>query len=303
MGGMAQPLASMTGFGRARGQLSDRLDASLVVRAVNHKFLDVVVRTNLRDELPEVEAAIRAEVATPLQRGRVSVQVNLEWTSPPRLRVMVDGRAASSALQQIAGLDLPDGVSREVAVRDVLAVPGVVSVASGETIVDDDEIEALRAVAREAMAAFLEMRHAEGRRLVEQVTTELGLIEEFVDWFEPQMSSFREQAMQRVRDRIAEALGGDVAPDPDRVIQEAALQADRADVAEEIVRLRSHLKAFRSRMGQGGAVGRALDFLCQEIHRELNTLGSKCREAGVADRLVDAKGSGERVREQVQNLE
>ena len=85
--------------------------------------------------------------------------------------------------------------------------------------------------------------------------------------------------------------------------QEAAVMADRADVAEEVVRLRSHFVTFGERLAAGGTVGRTLDFLCQEIHRELNTLGSKCRELGVAERLVDAKSAMERVREQVQNLE
>jgi len=91
--------------------------------------------------------------------------------------------------------------------------------------------------------------------------------------------------------------------DPERILQEAAVLADRADVAEEVVRLRAHLENFSERLAAGGVVGRSLDFLCQEIHRELNTLGSKCRELGVADRLVDAKSAAERVREQVQNLE
>ena len=107
--------------------------------------------------------------------------------------------------------------------------------------------------------------------------------------------------MTRAQERIADLAEG--AADPDRIVQEAAVLADRADVAEEVVRLRAHLEAFHERLSAGGTVGRTLDFLCQEIHRELNTLGSKCREPGVAERLVDAKSAAERVREQVQNLE
>jgi len=91
--------------------------------------------------------------------------------------------------------------------------------------------------------------------------------------------------------------------DDDRIVQEAAILADRSDVSEELVRLRSHLAGFSDRLAEGGAIGRSLDFLCQEILRELNTVGSKCRENGVADRLVVAKAAIERVREQVQNLE
>jgi uncharacterized protein (TIGR00255 family) len=98
-------------------------------------------------------------------------------------------------------------------------------------------------------------------------------------------------------------LAPEAAVDPDRLAQEAAFLADRADVAEEIVRLRAHLETFTAKLTAGGVVGRTLDFLCQEVHRELNTLGSKCREVGIVERVVDAKTAAERVREQVQNLE
>jgi uncharacterized protein (TIGR00255 family) len=106
-----------------------------------------------------------------------------------------------------------------------------------------------------------------------------------------------------LQERLTAVLGPASAVDPERQLQEAALLADKADVSEELVRLRSHLSGFGDRLDAGGAVGRPLDFMCQEILRELNTLGSKCRELGVAERLVEAKAALERIREQVQNLE
>ena len=106
----------------------------------------------------------------------------------------------------------------------------------------------------------------------------------------------------RLREKVAELLEGR-GVDEERLVHEAALLADKADVSEEVVRLRTHLESFSRRIAEDGPVGRALDFLCQEIHRELNTLGTKCRELGIADRVVDAKGAVERIREQVQNLE
>jgi uncharacterized protein (TIGR00255 family) len=147
------------------------------------------------------------------------------------------------------------------------------------------------------------MRREEGQRLVGQIESELERVVAFTDWFEPQMSEFRRRLLERTKERIAGLVGSEGVIDPDRILQEAALLADRADVAEEVVRLRAHLENFSDRLAAGGVVGRSLDFLCQEIHRELNTLGAKCREHGVADRLVDAKSAVERVREQVQNLE
>jgi uncharacterized protein (TIGR00255 family) len=147
------------------------------------------------------------------------------------------------------------------------------------------------------------MRREEGERLVRQIESEVAEVVGFADWFEPQMPEFRQHLLDRVKDRVEGLMGPEVKIDPERILQEAALLADRADVAEEVVRLRAHLENFSERLAAGGVVGRSLDFLCQEIHRELNTLGSKCRELGVADRLVDAKSAAERVREQVQNLE
>jgi uncharacterized protein (TIGR00255 family) len=91
--------------------------------------------------------------------------------------------------------------------------------------------------------------------------------------------------------------------DQERLVHEAALLADKADVTEEVVRLRVHIASFERRLEEGGVIGRALDFLCQELHRELNTLGTKCRELGIADQVVDAKGTVEKIREQVQNIE
>ena len=125
----------------------------------------------------------------------------------------------------------------------------------------------------------------------------------FLSGLEAQLDGIREKIHDRLRERIARLLGPETPADPERVVQEAALMADRSAVAEETVRLRAHLASFAEKLGSDGAVGRTLDFLCQEIHRELNTLGSKCRELGVAERLVEAKTATERLREQVQNLE
>ncbi len=291
----------MTGYGRARGRLSDRFEASVVVRSVNHRFLDLQVRLNLREDAPEVEAAVREVVAGSVARGRVSIQVNLEKLSPAPGRVLVDRAAVESVLTQLEGVT--GGAGAPVEVRDVLALPGIVTVASGETVLDDDELERLRAVVGEAADGFAAMRRDEGGRLRAALEVEVAAIREFVDWFEPQMDELRRRLVERYAERIRELLPNGVEVEPGRLVQEAAVAADRADVAEEVVRLRSHLVDVTKRLDGGGAVGRQLDFMCQELLRELNTLGSKCREVGVADRLVDAKAAVERLREQVQNLE
>ncbi len=296
-------LMSMTGFGRARAELSDRFGVSVVVRTVNHRYLDIQVRTNLREETPEIDAVVRAAVAEKFRRGRVSAQINLERNRATKVEVSVNTDAVREVLEQLSGVTVPNGFQATVGLGDVLAVPGLISVASLDTTLDESEISDLRSVVEKAVAEAATMRREEGERIVQQISAELAEVVAFVDWFEPQMSELRQRLLDRTRGRVQELLGSDVQVDPERVLQEAAVLADRADVAEEVVRLRAHFENFSDRLAAGGVVGRSLDFLCQEIHRELNTLGSKCRELGVADRLVDAKSAAERVREQIQNLE
>lgn len=296
-------LVSMTGFGRARGPLSGRFAASVVIRSVNHRYLDVQVRTNLREETPELEAAARTVVSDAVERGRVTVQVTLQRTKPASTSVMVDGGAVASALAQLRAIEEAEGGLQTVELRDVLTLPGLVTVTGEETLLEPDEIEAIGSVVREALDRFLAMRQEEGQRLQGQLEGEIERIAGFLDSLEPELDEIRSRILVRLKERVERLLGPDVPTDPERLAQEAALLADRSDVSEEVVRLRSHLEAFGVRITAGGAVGRALDFLCQEIHRELNTLGSKCREVGLADRLVEAKTATERLREQVQNLE
>lgn len=296
-------LMSMTGFGRARAELSDRFAVSMVVRSVNHRYLDIQVRTNLREDTPEIEAAVRSVISKRFHRGRVTAQVNLERILTAEVDVAVNTDAVREVLDQLSNVAVPEKFGGTVELGDVLAVPGLVSVASPETILEEEEVTGLRAVAAEAVAEAEVMRREEGERIVRQIESEVAEVIAFADWFEPQMPDFRQHLLDRVKDRVEGLVGPEVKIDPERILQEAAVLADRADVAEEVVRLRGHLENFSERLAAGGVVGRSLDFLCQEIHRELNTLGSKCRELGVADRLVDAKSAAERVREQVQNLE
>jgi uncharacterized protein (TIGR00255 family) len=204
-------------------------------------------------------------------------------------------------LEQLSRITPPEGITSSAALGDVLTVPGLISVRAEETVLDEGESSALRALVSEAVDAMVGMRAAEGARLEQQILDELHSVVGFLDWFEPRLDDLRVAAMTRARQRIEDLIAD--ATDADRVVQEAAILADRADVAEEVVRLRAHIEAFSDRLDGGGTIGRTLDFLCQEIHRELNTLGSKCREAGIAERLVDAKSAAERVREQVQNIE
>ena len=134
-----------------------------------------------------------------------------------------------------------------------------------ETILDEQELSGLRIAASEAVAEAVEMRREESERLFHQIESELAKVVAFADWFEPQMADFRQRLLDRVRGRVESLVGPEVQVDPERVLQEAAVLADRADVAEEVVRLRAHLENFSDRLATGGVVGRSLDFLSHNL--------------------------------------
>lgn len=295
-------ISSMTGFGRGQAKLSDGLAAGVTVRSVNHRYLDVQVRLTVREELPELDAAVREEIARVVDRGRVSVQVNLQRLRPPESTVVVDRNGLREVLHQLQGVEGKENSGSAVRVGDLLSLPGLVTVCSQSSGLTTEEIQALRDLLSEVASTFVAMRREEGERLVRTIESDLGLVKDFVDWIEPQQDEFRAKVLLRLRQRIEELMDG-VTVDDERMVHEAAMLADRSDVAEEVVRLRVHIESFERRLRKGGVIGRALDFLCQELHRELNTLGTKCREIGVADRVVDAKGAVEKIREQVQNIE
>jgi len=234
-------LASMTGFGRANGDLSSRFSASVVVRSVNHKYLDVQVKTNLREETPELEAAVRAALPSTIQRGRVTVQVMLEKTAAQNATAMVDVQALANILEELRRLESAGGREPSVELRDVLSIPGLVTVTARETQLDESETVALVSILNEAVERFITMRRDEADRLVGQLSEELGKVEAFLDELEPELEDIRTRILDRLRDRMEKLLGAEAQIEPERLLQEAAVVADRADVSEELTRLRSHL--------------------------------------------------------------
>lgn len=288
-------LYSMTGFAMVEGPLSDRVSAQIMVRSVNHRYRDIQLRFLGRDEGPELESRLRKKLESFAQRGRLSVQVELRWMQAPKTHVLVDTRACQKLMEELSVLG-------ELRAGDILGIPGMVTVSTVMAELNPEESEALDRLVEEAGATFRRRRKEEADGLLIQIREDLVELHQFVNWIEPSLGDFRQRILSRLRERLEELMQ-DRLPDESRIVQEAAMLADRADVSEEVVRLKTHLSHFEDRLEEGGSVGRSLDFLCQELQREVNTLGTKCREMGVAERVVDAKAAIERIREQVQNLE
>lgn len=286
----------MTGMGEASGALSPRFAARVRVWSVNAKGLEVTIKISPKD-CPELELAFRKILATRFSRGKVTLLVDVKALGSDRgLRFNWD--LVRELQAQIAQAE-PSFALGPLTFRDLLGIPGFCELP--ETELDQEEQQALFQLVGQALEGLVESRAREALLLLPALETELHKLREFVDFLENQAESVRAALFARLRRRLEELL--ETVPDEQRLAQEAAILAERADVTEEKTRLAAHLKHFGEILGRGGAVGRKLDFLVQEMLREVNTAGSKLREAGVAEQVVEAKASLERLREQVANLE
>jgi uncharacterized protein (TIGR00255 family) len=297
---MAGVLRSMTGFGQAQGDLSPRLTVQVRLTTVNARFLEVSLRTHPRMETTELEVAMRPVLAERLSRGRVHAVMEWRAIASESPSLVFHWEVASGLLGALA--ERPTELElAPLTLRDLLALPGFVE-GTGDVSLSPDEQQAFLALVAAAADGAVAAREREAAALRPQIEGEVAELETFQRWLAEVNGKLRETLLERLRARLAGLLNGmDV--DQDRLLQEAAIAAERADVAEEVQRLAAHLAHLRDLLAKGGAVGKKLDFLLQEMLREVNTAASKCREVGVGERVVGAKAALDKLREQCANLE
>jgi uncharacterized protein (TIGR00255 family) len=293
----------MTGFGRAEVR-GDTVVVSVEARSVNHRHLDVAIR--LPRALAALEMDARRAIAARLERGRVDVAVQVT-TAAGQLtqRVVADAALAREYVAKAGALatELNHlGVRGDVSLAWVLERPGVVRLEDAEAADAAVSWSTLEVVLTRALDELIERRGAEGERLVQELRslhTDLGAI---VDTMARRAPIGAQRREERLRERIRSLLGG-AAMDEARILTEAAVWADKADIAEELTRLRAHLAELALVLDKGGPVGRSLDFLLQELGREVNTVASKADDLELSQAALAGKGVLEKMREQVQNLE
>jgi uncharacterized protein (TIGR00255 family) len=295
----------MTGFGRGVAE-QGRSRATVDVRAVNHRFLDLKLRGQLA---PALEDAISTRVRAALERGSVTVTVHVVRDGGAAA-MRIDQSAARAAHQQLTELARVLGTSGPE-LQLVLAQPGVV-IAAEEDPRDDSDTPAVLAALDAALDQLAKMREGEGGALARELLARLDELAALRINIERLAADVPERVQRRLQQRLDRLLQDEVSErtndaggflDPQRLAQEVALLADRADVTEELVRLASHLDQSRALINGSAPAGRRLDFLVQEIGRELNTIGSKSAATEISSAIVEAKAVLEKVREQVQNVE
>ncbi len=291
-------LLSMTGFGRGNAE-ADGLAATCDLRSVNHRFLDVKVR--LPRDLLALEQRLVARIRETVRRGKLDVSVRVDVVGRSAYALRVDAELASAyrdAVDQVAAATGQPAGSLSVA--DLAGMEGVLTLRPVE--VGDVAGVAVSEALEAALAEHEAMRRAEGAALAADLEARCQAIEAAVSAVDARVADQLPRLRAKMEERLQRLLG-EVPVDPERVLAEAALLADRADVTEEIVRMRQHIAAFREALSATGSVGRKMDFLAQEMLREANTIGSKAWEAPVSLRVIDIKSEVERIREQVQNIE
>jgi uncharacterized protein (TIGR00255 family) len=292
-------IESMTGFGEGQAD-GPNLAFAATARSVNHRHLDPVIR--LPEMLRRWEPGVLERVRETFERGRVELRIEAKAVgeSPQQIRIRHDVlQSFHGAVERAREEGLLLG---ELSTGELLSLAGAIETRIEDVELDDLDVEAFELAVKGSLESLKLSRREEGRRLggaLEQVLADLGKV---VDRLDAVREGLQQDLAERFRARIDRLLG-EREIDPDRMALEVALLSEKGEIQEELDRLRSHLESVGGLLGGETSVGRRMEFLCQEILRELNTIGSKCRDTGAVELVLDGKAACEKLREQAQNLQ
>ena len=291
-------MKSMTAFSRET-VLLDGVEYTLEIRTVNGRFRDISAR--LPFHLRELEEQIRQAVSTKIDRGRVQLALTSAGPESKRQKLQVNLELARQYL---------DGFNR---LKEELHIPGEVDLALFGRLKDilvvqppEEDLERVWEILSEGLGRALDsinrMRLREGQTIAEDLALRVQIIFDLTERIKGRSEEVTRAYVGKMTERIKELTNG-LEADADRIIQEAAFTAEKGDITEEVVRVGSHVRQFKTLMLREEPIGRKLEFLIQELHREINTIGSKAQDAELAHWVVDAKSEIEKLREQIQNVE
>ena len=291
-------IRSMTAFARVSAPPRDGKWV-VEVRSVNNRFLDLSIK--MPAALSSLENRVRELLSRKIQRGKVMVAVSQDLTDEKVSRISLNPSALKAYRLLTKKLSREFKVSGELNAADLLKLPGMITL--DVSVVDAEKSWALlRKYMEKVLIAAVRAKETEGKKLAADIAARLKKTTESLARIEKLVEGRTAAVYEKLSERIRKLLD-EKESDPDRVYREAAFLADRSDITEEIVRLRSHLDLFGAKLKSGTEVGRELDFLCQEMNREVNTIGSKAQLFDVSSEVVFMKGEFEKIREQVQNIE
>ena len=296
-------IRSMTGFAAVSCEDGGE-KVNVTVKSVNHRFLDAQIRAP--QSCAAAEGRVRALLTPRLARGRVEMTLSVEHTAQPERDVVLDEVLLDRVAQAIEGARARGLVTGSLTASDVLRIPQALEIrqkaADAPGGIPDQLLVLVERAVNEAVDALVAMRETEGRFLAADLEARLAVMRAFVDDLERLARAGQDECAARLRARVGE-LPPDVGGDPAMLAQEIVRFVARSDVDEEVVRMRGHIGHWQALTAGPEPCGRKLDFLLQEMNREINTIGSKAEGAGVTEVVIAAKAELERLREQVQNVE
>jgi len=291
-------MRSMTGYGRGQS-VHQGAKFTVELNSVNRKQSDVVV--SLPRELVELEPRVRDTINTEVTRGRLTVVIAFHAGAGAPQSMALDRVLARSYLKAMRDLQSELQVPGEINIETILRAPGVLK-APEEQLAPDEVWPSVEAALKAALADLLKMREAEGRHLARDLEKRMKIVRECVRKVKKIVPGVVKRYRETLQERIQRA-GIELPIDDERLVKEVVVFADKSDVTEELTRLESHFEQFAAHLKKDEPVGRTLEFMCQEIGREFNTLGAKANDVEISQLVVTCKAEMEKIREQVANIE
>jgi uncharacterized protein (TIGR00255 family) len=296
-GRMVRMIKSMTGFGRGETSLNN-ITFSVDIKTVNHRYSDISVR--MPRMASALEEKVREYISSKLSRGKIDVYINYDSFGQDT-KVKLDTNLASAYVDSLNTLKEQFGIKDEISLSLLTRFSDILKLETEEK--DLDFLWGVMSSALEqAVGSLVEMRSREGERLSKDMVSKLDNIKATVDEIKAKSANLVEVYKNKLYDKIRE-LTKDIQFDENRLLTEVAIFADKASIDEEIVRLGSHIEEFKKTLSINGSIGKKLDFIVQEMNREVNTIGSKSSDLGVVNNVIEIKTEIEKIREQVQNIE
>lgn len=291
-------IKSMTGYGKSE-QTIDSLNVTVEIKSVNHRYFEFSAR--VPREYGFLEEKLKKYCNSLITRGKVECYVSVEDLEEREMEVNVNETLAAGYVKALKELSERFGLKDDISAVTLSRYPDVITLHKASE--DEERIwNAVKTVAETAVSKFIEMRETEGSKLRGDILSRADYIIECVEFIESRSPETVREYNEKLKQRMKELLS-DAAVDEQRLLNEAAIYADKIAVDEETVRLRSHISQLREFMNSSEAIGRKLDFLVQEINREANTIGSKAQDVDIAKKVIAIKAEVEKIREQVQNIE
>lgn len=291
---------SMTGYGRATAE-NTLCSITIEMKSINNRYLDIYVR--MPRQIMRLEEKVKELIKQEIQRGKLDVFVTLILKDGVDKKLTLNRRLAEEYITIAREVENQFSLSGGIRTMDLLKFPDVIAVAENEF--DEQEIlELLNTATRQAVSEMVEMRKKEGQALSKDISARCKILSENILHIESFADTLEEEYQEKLMDKMTvllQKMSQNI--DEQRIIQEAAILADRSSITEEIIRFKSHIAQLLDSLEKSEPIGRKLDFIIQEMNREVNTIGSKSDKINILDKVVMLKSELEKIREQVQNIE